>query len=163
MRILDRISVALWVVSLVCVEMTGCKEKSTGIPRPPASSPPSATRPPAEAANDPHAGLATPRVESPEPAPMADVDTSGIQFTDQPLSLAGLECAVPEGWGREQPSSGMRKAQFRLAKADNEPEDVEVVITHFPNMKGMDDSNLRRWYGQFTQPDGRSGRGIWPG
>jgi hypothetical protein len=34
--------------------------------------------------------------------------------------------------------------------------DVEMVVTHFPNMKGMDDANLRRWYGQFSQPDGSS-------
>lgn len=134
------------VVSISFVAITGCEQKSTGVPRPPASSPPS---------KDPQAGVATPRVDAATPATMADVNTSDIQFTDEHFSLAGLDCPVPVGWRREEPSSGMRKAQFRLAKADNEPEDVVVVITHFPGMKGMDDNNLRRWYGQFTQPDGR--------
>jgi len=87
---------------------------------------------------------------------MEDVDTSGVQFTGETLSLTGVECSVPQGWLRVTPSSAMRTAQFRLPTADNEPEDAEVVITHFPNMKGMDENNLRRWYGQFTQPDGTS-------
>lgn len=152
-RNLDHIIGMACVVSMCSVALTGCKEESPGVPRPPASSPPVAVQPSASPANDPHAGMAAPRVE--EPAAMADVDTSGVGFTDERFSLTGLDCPIPVGWKREQPSSGMRKAQFRLAKADNEPEDVVVVITHFPGMKGMDDNNLRRWYGQFTQPDGR--------
>ena len=150
---MDYIFARAWFVSMGCVLMTGCKQESTGVPRPPATSPRAAQSRAASPAKDPHAGMSAPSVA--EPAAMADVDTSGVEFTDEHFSLAGIDCRVPAGWVREQPSSGMRKAQFRLAKADNEPEDVVVVITHFPGMKGMDDNNLRRWYGQFTQPDGR--------
>jgi len=92
---------------------------------------------------------------------MNDVDTSGVRFVEGPLTLAGVSFSIPVGWERVAPStaSGMisatRKAQFRLPKTDNEPEDVTIAITHFPGMKGMDEANLARWYGQFTQPDGR--------
>lgn len=160
MRIRKRGGAVASVVAIGCVAMTGCRQESTGTPRPPASTTTTTERPPTSQAGNPHAGnphagMAAAHADVSTPAPMAEVDISGIEFMDETLTLDGLECSIPVGWQRETPGSGMRKAQFRLAKADNEPEDVEVVITHFPNMKGMDESNLRRWYEQFTQPDGR--------
>ncbi|MEE9295372.1 MAG: hypothetical protein V3W34_10485 [Phycisphaerae bacterium] len=93
---------------------------------------------------------------------MADVDISGVQLTEARLTLTGIGFSIPQGWVSQDPGMTTssfalsRKAQFRLPKADNEPEDAVVAITHFPNMKGMDQANLQRWYGQFEQPDGRA-------
>lgn len=64
--------------------------------------------------------------------------------------------AVPEGWVEEQPSSSMRKAQFRLPKADGDSEDASVVIFYFGGEGGGAMANMERWAGQFKQPDGSS-------
>jgi hypothetical protein len=96
-------------------------------------------------------------------AKMPDVDTSGIKMSDAPVTLTGLSFSLPVGWVRENPGmnqsapSMSRKAQFRLAKTDDEPQDAIVAITHFPRMKGpeMDRMNIARWTGQFSQPDGK--------
>ena len=149
----------------VIVMPIGCREESGGgVPRPPAvgstaskpaSSGPTATLPPD------HPSIEAPSANG-EAAPMAEVDISGVVFADESLTLTGINFKLPAGWERENPgmnkqSPGMsRKAQIRLPKADNEPADAVVAITHFPKMKGpqMDAMNLQRWYGQFTQPDG---------
>ena len=110
---------------------------------------------------DPHAGM-RPGMDTGAPKVMPEVDISGVKMTDTKVDLTGIRMTVPEGWVDEGPAStgGMmaaaRKAQFRLPKAEGDPEDLMVAVTYFPNMKGMDDSNLLRWYGQFRQPDGSS-------
>ena len=59
------------------------------------------------------------------------------------------------GWIEEQPSA-MRKAQYRLLKLNDDPEDVTVAIFYFgADQGGSVDANLERWYGQFIQSDGR--------
>jgi hypothetical protein len=87
---------------------------------------------------------------------MAPVDTSEVGMTADRVMLSGVSFTKPEGWVKEEPGTMSRKAQFRLAKADNEVEDCEVVITHFPTMKGeeMDRMNIQRWLGQFSRADG---------
>lgn len=62
----------------------------------------------------------------------------------------------PEGWQKEQPQSTMRKAQYRLARVDGDPEDATVAIFYFPGQGGSVQANIQRWYGQFKQPDGKS-------
>jgi len=104
----------------------------------------------------------TPAADTGVPKVMPEVDITGVAMTDTAVELQGLTARLPDGWVKEEPGGGggmfatSREAQFRLAKADNDPEDVEVVITHFPGMRGMDDANLQRWYAQFKQPDGGS-------
>jgi hypothetical protein len=67
----------------------------------------------------------------------------------------------PAGWQREEPSSRMRRAQYRIPRAAGDSQDAElVVITFGPGQGGDVDSNLERWYGQVTQPDGRATREV---
>lgn len=68
---------------------------------------------------------------------------------------SGVTWSVPEGWQEEPPSSSMRKAQFRLARAEGDPEDASVVIFYFRGQGGSVQANIERWYGQFKQPDGK--------
>jgi len=71
---------------------------------------------------------------------------------------SGLVWKTPAGWQEEPPANAMRKAQWNVPKAEGDPEDGSVVITHFPGQGavGGEEANLRRWYGQFSQPDGSS-------
>jgi hypothetical protein len=50
----------------------------------------------------------------------------------------------------------MRRAQYRLARAEGDAEDAECVVHYFgPGQGGMVEANVSRWLGQFAQPDGR--------
>ena len=62
---------------------------------------------------------------------------------------------APAGWVTESPSSNFRKAQYRLPRVDQDPEDASCIVFHFQGGGGGVEANLQRWYGQFTQPDGR--------
>ena len=67
---------------------------------------------------------------------------------------AGMTWDVPEGWIEEQPSSSMRRAQYRVPGPGG---DGEFVVFYFgPGQGGDPMSNAVRWAGQFRQPDGRS-------
>jgi hypothetical protein len=66
---------------------------------------------------------------------------------------AGLSWDVPQEWVSEQPSSQMRKAQYRVT---GDGGDAECVVYYFgPGQGGDARANAERWAGQFTQPDGR--------
>ncbi|MEO8197309.1 MAG: hypothetical protein ABI689_11355 [Thermoanaerobaculia bacterium] len=60
--------------------------------------------------------------------------------------------AVPAGWRREQPSSGMRLAQ---AAVPGDAGPGELAVFHFGAGKGGGvESNFARWLGQIEQPAG---------
>lgn len=123
-------------------------------PAPPAADPRDkpAPEPPAAAGSDPHATAS--QGTQPEGPPPTETALDGITFK------------VPEGWVFEVPSGPSAlpdlapKASFRLPAVEGDPEDVLVRITHFPGMKGLDEMNLERWCGMFTQPDGRATREV---
>jgi len=72
---------------------------------------------------------------------------------------AGLRFTVPSAWTRVPAPSDVRAAQWRIARADGDGEDAELVLFYFGKGKGGGtQENLDRWYGQFTQPDGRPSR-----
>lgn len=64
-----------------------------------------------------------------------------------------LDYSVPDGWIKEEPKSRMRLAQFRLP-GQNGVGDAELAVFVFPGTGGSVKDNLKRWYGQFKQPDG---------
>jgi hypothetical protein len=74
---------------------------------------------------------------------------------------AGLRFAVPAEWTRVPAPSDVRAAQYRIPRAGNDTKDGEIVLYFFgPNRGGGVEENLTRWYGQFTQPDGRPSKDI---
>ncbi len=62
---------------------------------------------------------------------------------------------VPKGWIQEQPSSEMRKAQYRWPGA-GKANDAELAVFFFPGTGGSVEANVDRWFGQLLQPDGSS-------
>ena len=73
---------------------------------------------------------------------------------------AGLRYDVPQSWGRVPAPSDMRAAQYRIAgPTADASDDAEAVLFFFgAGQGGSTDANLARWYGQFTQPDGKSSK-----
>lgn len=66
---------------------------------------------------------------------------------------SALRWAVPRGWVPESPSSGMRKAQYRVPGPGG---DAECVVSYFGPGEGGDAlSNANRWASQFRQTDGK--------
>ncbi|MEO6708976.1 MAG: hypothetical protein ABI054_13770 [Planctomycetota bacterium] len=109
-----------------------------------------ASHQPAQAAKEPvHAAppplAADKPAESQKPAPAA---------APAPALAPALELAVQPGWVTEQPSSGMRKAQFRLPHGEEAGEDASLVVYYFGGQGGSREANIERWVGQFEQPDG---------
>ncbi len=70
--------------------------------------------------------------------------------------LAEVTWDTPEGWVSEQPASSFRKAQYRLPRAEGDPEDGELAVFFFPGQGGTVEANVQRWIGQFNSPDGGS-------
>ena len=67
----------------------------------------------------------------------------------------GLEWRAPAGWVEEDPSSAMRKAQW---KVPGEEGDGECALFYFgPGQGGDAMANAQRWANQFTLADGRPG------
>ncbi|MFZ0391121.1 MAG: hypothetical protein WAN36_11740 [Calditrichia bacterium] len=60
---------------------------------------------------------------------------------------------APDGWMKEQPSSSMRRAEYRLPGQEGK-EDATLAVFFFPGTGGSVQANLDRWYNQFNQPDG---------
>ncbi len=65
----------------------------------------------------------------------------------------GMVWTAPQGWVSEQPSSSMRRAQYRVSGPGG---DGECIVFYFgPNQGGSPESNAERWASQFTQPNGQ--------
>jgi len=54
----------------------------------------------------------------------------------------------------EEPSSGIRLAQYRLPRAEGDEEDGSLVLYYFRGRDGSVEANLDRWIAQMEQPDG---------
>ena len=72
---------------------------------------------------------------------------------------AGLRFTVPKAWVRVPAPSDVRAAQYKIPHAGSDSEDGELILFFFGTGKGGGvQDNLDRWYGQFTQPDGKPSR-----
>jgi hypothetical protein len=70
-----------------------------------------------------------------------------------------LHYKVPADWVTEKPSSGMRAAQYKLPKAEGDPEDASLVLYFFgAGQGGSVSDNIDRWVGQMQQPGGGSSK-----
>jgi hypothetical protein len=66
-----------------------------------------------------------------------------------------LTYKTPEGWVVEKPTSTMRAAQYKLPKAEGDPEDASLVLYYFgQGQGGGTQANIDRWINQMKQPDG---------
>ena len=86
-------------------------------------------------------------------APYVSSETNAAQ-TNSPLA-GELHYKAPDGWVKEQTSSSMRVAQYKLPKAEGDPEDALLVVYYFgATQGGAVQANIDRWISQMQQPDG---------
>jgi len=70
-----------------------------------------------------------------------------------------LRYKAPDGWIKEQPTSAMRVAQYKLPKAEGDSEDAALVVYFFgASQGGAVQANIDRWVSQMQQPDGSSSK-----
>jgi hypothetical protein len=85
---------------------------------------------------------------------------SNSQSNSSPTNTSGeLRYTAPEGWVKEQPTSAMRVAQYKLPKAEGDGEDAALVVYFFgANQGGSVQANIDRWISQMQQTDGSAAK-----
>jgi hypothetical protein len=68
---------------------------------------------------------------------------------------AHLRFNVPRTWTRVPATADTEGARFRLPAATGDLADTEFVLRTGADARPTADDQLARWYGRFTQPDGR--------
>jgi hypothetical protein len=97
--------------------------------------------------------------DAPTPAAPAAGMKPAAAHSAAPAS-GGLKYTAPSDWVSEQPTSSMRQAQYRLPRAEGDPEDAELVVFYFQGGGGGVQMNIDRWTGQFTKADGSPVSGV---
>jgi hypothetical protein len=70
-----------------------------------------------------------------------------------------LHYKAPDGWVKEQTTSTMRLAQYKLPKTEGDPEDALLVVYYFgATQGGAVQANIDRWISQMQQPDGSASK-----
>jgi hypothetical protein len=92
----------------------------------------------------------------PAPAKSAPPAPAEARPSGQPLVFE-----PPADWIADKPTSPMRKAQYRLPRAEGDTADAECVVYFFGDMGGGGvEANIERWCSQFEQPDGRDSKDV---
>ena len=75
-----------------------------------------------------------------------------VPDVSSPAGGAEMTWTAPAGWVEVEPSSSMRRAQYRVPGPGG---DAELAVVYFgPGQGGDAMSNAKRWAGQFKRPDG---------
>src|SRR5262245_33294598 len=90
---------------------------------------PDPTPPPPKMAPDPSTTTADPAMPERPPRPAVDL----IKFD------------APAGWSKEEPSSNMRKAQYKVPDKEKKGADAQMALFYFGNRNDMLEDNLKRW------------------
>jgi len=70
-------------------------------------------------------------------------------------TAGGVQWTPPAAW-KTEPARPMRAATYRVPAAPGDAEPGECAVFFFgPGQGGGVDANLKRWIGQFEQPDGK--------
>jgi hypothetical protein len=76
------------------------------------------------------------------------------------VELAGMKSTTPSEWKEEQlPPKSMRMMQFKLAKAEGDPEDAELALFALPG-GGTVQANLERQEKKFEIPSGKKAEDL---
>jgi hypothetical protein len=85
------------------------------------------------------------------PAPKAAPEATPIVAPqDQP---AVIKFEAPAGWVKEEPSSKMRKAQYKVPDKDKKAGDAQMALFYFGARNDMLEENLKRWAQQMGAGD----------
>jgi hypothetical protein len=81
-------------------------------------------------------------------SPMVSAETA------KSLEAGNIRYTAPSPWEETAVTSTMRQAQFRIPKAEGDPEDAEMAVFYFgTGQGGAVDANVQRWAGQFHAAD----------
>src|SRR5439155_14287343 len=70
-----------------------------------------------------------------------------------------LRHKAPDSWVKEQTTSSMRVAQYKLPRAEGDSEDASLVLYYFgATQGGTAQANIDRWISQMQQSDGGSSK-----
>ncbi len=102
---------------------------------------------------------AAPAKEPPLPAghpPLNSPTAGGSGLGAPPLPATDdPKWDVPKDFVETPPANPMRRAQYKLPRAEGDPEDGEIIVNYFgPGQGGNLSANLDRWRGQFSNADG---------
>jgi len=64
-----------------------------------------------------------------------------------------IKFEAPKDWVKEEPSSNMRKAQYKVPDKDKKGADAQMALFYFGNRNDMLDDNLKRWAQQMGAAD----------
>jgi hypothetical protein len=120
---------------LLCLALAAALAACSKTPEPSAEAPPD--RPPAAATP------ASPGAAAPAPA--------------KPAGPSEVAWDAPAGWEAAQNPSPMRKATYKIKRADGDPEDAELSVTQ---AGGSVEMNVKRWAGQFEQKPGEDAKRV---
>ncbi len=143
---------ALLGACVLTATLVGCKRQNA----PKDSLPPETAETPARPTGAPPVQVGSGIQADPHRGVPGTPESAGPPGTAHELKLAGLSMTVPKGWGAPTRKTGQFSAKtiLNLPKAEGDPADGTVEITHFPGMKGMDQRNLDRWIASVQREDG---------
>jgi hypothetical protein len=75
------------------------------------------------------------------------------------VDLGGLKSTTPADWKEESPSNKMRMMQFRIPKAEGDPDDAELALFKTPG-GGSVQANLERQEKKFEIPAGKKAEDV---
>lgn len=78
--------------------------------------------------------------------------TGGGSAADSPNTMP-VDWETPSSWKSEEPSSDMRKAQYRIPGPEGGSA-ATLAVFHFPSGGGGVEQNIQRWSGQFKSDGG---------
>src|SRR3990172_7573294 len=147
-------------LAVVAGVLAGCGDAGTGdADKKPAPPPPRAT-------SDAPPGASKDLAQNGDVQPSAIASdgrdakaTTEAKETDL-LRVEDIALKVPAGWERRPPASQMRLAEVRPPKGEGGPAAGGLAVTYFPGGGGGVGPNVDRWFGQFTQPDGKATKEV---
>src|SRR5258708_29446757 len=71
------------------------------------------------------------------------------------VEMAGMKSKFPDNWKQEEASSTMRLTQFKLPKAEGDPEDAQLIIFYFKGGSGSAEDNMKRQLAKFKPAEGK--------
>jgi len=94
------------------------------------------------------------------PPPKAAPDSSttpdpALMIPNRPArpSVDLIKFEAPAGWTKEEPSSNMRKAQYKVPDKEKKGGDAQLAVFYFGNRNDMLEANLQRWAQQMGAAD----------
>ena len=91
----------------------------------------------------------------PTAAPESPGQTVLMSPQDRPERPAvdPIKFEAPAGWVKEEPSSNMRKAQYKVPDKDKKAADAQMALFYFGPRNDMLEDNLKRWAQQMGAAD----------